>query len=109
VAPASPSQVPSDPTYPTQVILSPRKVEQASNGEATQPLPLVTHPVYHSTQPSFVTTVMGAEVQTLALQLVPPGNPSQFPSLPFSPEQSTSVPGYPEQGPQVAVQPLPVE
>lgn len=84
-------------------------MEQLGNGEATQPLPFVTHPVYHSTQPSFVTVVAGAEVQALALQLVPNGNPSQFPSYPFSPEQSTSVPGYPEQGPQVAVQPLPVE
>jgi len=47
-------------------------------------------------------------LQTLAVQLVPPTVPSQFPSVPFSPEQATSSPVYEAQAPRVAIQPFPV-
>lgn len=81
---------------------------QAGNGEATQPFPLVIHPPWYAAQSASVTTVAAALLQTLAVQLVPPTVPSQFPSVPFFPEQATSSPVYEAQAPRVAIHPFPV-
>ena len=49
-----------------------------------------------------------ALLQARAVQLVPPGVPSQYPSVPLSPEQATSFPIYEEQFPKEPIQPFPV-
>ena len=108
VAPMSPSQIPSDPIYPTQVMISPRKVEQAGNGEGIHPFPFVIQSTWYAEQSVSVIRVEFALLQIREVQLIPPMAPSQFPSVPFSSEQVTSFPEYELQAPRAMIQPFPV-
>lgn len=83
--PASPSHTPSDPIYPTQVVLSPEYVEHKGFVVAkTQPFPVVIHPFWYALQSSSVAKDNGAFAHSLALQFVVPAANSQFPSDPIN-------------------------